>query len=59
MKKRRMEFYIGKDQHDALLALANKTGDSIAELIRKSIDKFLQERRNSKEQEDDISSKRT
>ena len=39
-----MEFWVATDQFKALQLLTEKTGAPVAELIRRAIDKYLQER---------------
>jgi hypothetical protein len=46
--KRRLEFYIAKDQFSSLRELEKKTGSSIAGLIREAIDEFLAKRSAAK-----------
>jgi len=43
--KRRLEFWIGKDQHLALQVLAEKTGAPVAAQIRIAIDQYLRKHR--------------
>lgn len=42
--KRRLEFWIAKDQHDSLLALAEKSGAPVAAQIRIAIDEYVEKR---------------
>lgn len=42
--KRRLEFWIARDQHDSLLELAEKTGAPVAAQIRIAVDEYLDKR---------------
>jgi hypothetical protein len=43
--KRRMEFWIGTDQHKALELIGEKTGAGVAAQIRIAIDEYLKKRK--------------
>ena len=45
--KRRLEFWIAKDQHHSLQALEERTGASIAAQIRIAIDEYLEKRESA------------
>jgi hypothetical protein len=52
--KRRLEFWIAKDQHRSLQALEEKTGASIAAQIRIAIDEYLEKRKSAEKRKERV-----